>query len=200
MKNIIYGVVIVLMGAVILITILTTTGVMNRRIEIENSLQQAVEESIEKCVTTKKYTLSDNKLFVADLIRELTNAVENDSELTVDIMKVDKDKGYLAINVTETYKTPLQQDKTASYQTVAYLEKSTTSDERDTITATFLRDNGEVIEKRIVITGEDIKPVDASKAGITYSGWRNTNTNHVFDKNSTTLGTAGEEDLTFVAV
>ena len=198
MKNIMYGVVIILMGIVILITILTTTGIMNRQTEIDNSLQQAVEESIEKCVTRKHYTLSDDKLFVADLIREMTNAVENDSDLSVDIMGVNKDKGYLAIRVTETYKTPLAQEKKSSYETVAYLEKRNNSDERPTITVKFVRENGELLGKKPVIVGDSITPITVE--GLNYNGWKNITTNEVIDKKAASLGTATGEDIVFVAV
>lgn len=198
MKNVVYAVVLTVMGIIILLIILTTTITTNRQIEIDNSLKQAVEGSIERCVTTRSYSLDDNRQFVADLIRQLSNAIENDSDLTLDIMEADKDKGYLAIRVTQTYNTPFSHNKKSVYETVAYLDKSTRIPERETINVSFEKQNGELIAKKAVIVGESITPIITNNC--LYSYWENKATNERLDKCSTTLGIAGNEDVTFVAI
>lgn len=198
MKNVVYAIVIILMGSIILITIISATSTMNRHTEIDNSLQQAVETSIERCVTTKHYSLDDNRQFIADLIRNISNAVENDSDLSVDVMEADKDKGYLAIRVTQVYNTHFLQKKTAVYETVAYLEKSTQIPMLDTINVRFEKKNGELIAKKTVISGEKITPVESE--GFYYSYWENKITKERIEKTASYLDIAGNEDVVYVAM
>lgn len=124
MKNVVYGVVILLIGIITTITIITITGAMNREIEIEDALQLAVKKSVEACTTKRGYQLDNNEQFVADMIAELSNEVENDSDLQIDVMGVDKDKGIMSIRVTEYYNTPTGTRKSARCEATAYVDRN----------------------------------------------------------------------------
>ena len=141
MKNIIYGVVAILLGMAFTLTVITITGVMNREIEIENALAEAVENSIEACSGRHDYSLDNNEQFVADLMIELSNAIENDSDLKIDVMGVDKDKGYMSIRVTEYYKTVIGATKTAYCETTAFLDRGSTDITSNAVTVTFIDDD-----------------------------------------------------------
>ena len=67
MKNVIYGVAIMLLGVIVVTTILTITGVMNREIEIEDALQEAVENSVEACTSRHDYSLDNLSHFKGDI-------------------------------------------------------------------------------------------------------------------------------------
>ena len=179
MKNISYGVVIILLGVIITLTIITVTGTMNREIEIEDSLKQAVENSVEACTTRYGYSLDDNDQFVADLIAKLSNAIENDSDIKVDVMGVDKDKGYLSVRVTEYYKSVIGTPKSFMCETTAYLDKGGSDNMKNGITITFIDDDGSYLGEQTTERGEAvIAAITPQKSGKTFNGWLNTDTNN----------------------
>ena len=188
MKNIIYGVVILLIGVVVTFTIITITGTMNREIEIEDALQIAVKKSVERCTSRKGYTLDNNNQFVADLMVELSNEVENDADLEVEVMGVDKDKGVLSIRVTEYYTAATGTRKQAKCEATAYMDKGRNENTVTGSVITFLDSDGSYLGEQSV---EDGKPVKATiiptRAGATFKGWLNTTSNQFV---GTTLGVA----------
>ena len=196
MKNTILGIVIILIGIIITITTLTITTTMNREIEIEDALQIAVMKCVENCTTRRGYELDNNDQFVADLLVELSNEIENDSDLKVDIMGVDKDKGYLSVRVTEYYTTVTGQKKSAVCETTAYMDKGDSEGVVSGVHITFRDNDGLFIgEQYVDVNKRIIAPLTPSKAGRRFNGWINSETNQNV---GTDLGTA-TRDMTFEA-
>ena len=191
MKNVIFGVVIILMGLVITLSVLSVTGVMNREVEIEDALKESVEKSVDACTTRRGYSLDNNDQFVADLLAELSNAIENDSDIKIEVMGVDKDKGYMSIRVTEYYKTAIGTPKVAMCETTAYVDKSNN-------TITFIDSDGAFLGQHTLSDGESIKaPITPSKQGKTFVGWVNAETNQNVGMS---LGTANKNNITYKAL
>ena len=200
MKNVVFGIAIIVMGLVITLSVLSVTGVMNREVEIEDSLKESVEKSVDACTTRRGYRLDNNDQFIADLLAELSNAIENDSDIKVEVMGVDKDKGYLSVRVTEYYKTAIGTPKVAMCETTAFVDKSndTGSPGVGTSTITFVDSDGAFIGQHILNDGDDIKaPLIPSKQGRTFMGWINTETNQNVGTN---LGKADKKNITYRAV
>ncbi|MCR4611499.1 MAG: InlB B-repeat-containing protein [Lachnospiraceae bacterium] len=196
MKNIVYGVVIILLGIVIALTIITVTGTMNREVEIEDSLQIAVEKSVDACTTKHNYSLDNTDQFVADLMVELSNAIENDSALDIQIMGIDKDKGMLSVRVVEYYTTAIGVPKTATCESTAIFDRGDANNIKSGITITFVDDDGSYLGEQTVDATKEIKAIiTPAKEGKTFNGWLNTKTNKNVGIN---LGKAGE-DITFKA-
>ncbi len=197
MKNVIYGVAIILLGVIVVTTILTITGVMNREIEIEDALQEAVENSVEACTSRHDYSLDNNNQFIADLIVELSNAVENDSDIKIDVMGVDKNKGYLAIRVSEYYTTPIGIHKVAMCETTAFLDKGKNENIIGSAKIIFVDDDGSYLGEQKTEIGKDIKvTITPKRMGKTFNGWLNTVTNEYVGNS---LGQASG-DVTYKAI
>ena len=199
MKNVIFGIVIILMGLVITLSVLSVTGVMNREVEIEDALKESVEKSVDACTTRRGYSLDNNDQFVADLLAELSNAIENDSDIKVEVMGVDKDKGYMSIRVTEYYKTAIGTPKVAMCETTAYVDKSNNVGASvGTSTITFIDSDGAFLGQHTLSDGESIKaPITPSKQGKTFVGWVNAETNQNVGMS---LGTANKNNITYKAL
>ncbi len=199
MKNVIFGIVIILMGLVITLSVLSVTGVMNREVEIEDALKESVEKSVDACTTRRGYSLDNNDQFVADLLAELSNAIENDSDIKIEVMGVDKDKGYMSIRVTEYYKTAIGTPKVAMCETTAYVDKSNNVGASvGTSTITFIDSDGAFLGQHTLSDGESIKaPITPSKQGKTFVGWVNAETNQNVGMS---LGTANKNNITYKAL
>ena len=178
MKNIIFGIVVLLIGVIVSFTIITITGTMNREIEIEDSLQIAVKKCVENCTSRKGYDLDNNNQFVADLLVELSNEIENDADLEVEVMGADKDKGVLSIRVTEYYTTATGTKKQAKCEATAYMDKGRNESIITGSIITFLDSDGSYLGEQRVEDGKPVKAViTPSKEGCAFNGWFNTLTN-----------------------
>ena len=178
MKNVIFGSSIILLGIITTLTVLTITGTMNREIEMEDALKQSVEKSVDACTSRRGYSLDNNEQFVADLLQELSNAVENDSTLNVEIMGVDKDKGYLSVRVTEYYTSAAGIPKTAKCESTAYLDRGAISDSYGEVTITFVDSDDLYLGEQKTKIGSNIVPViTPNRTNHSFVGWLDTDTN-----------------------
>lgn len=123
MKNIIYGIVMAVIGVLIVLVLLTVNGKMTRQAELDDSLASAVENALDNCLNKKNYDIGDNKEFVADFNQELLTQIENDADIEVQLTKVDKTKGVLGIKVKEIFKNPNGKEAEQTYETSACLDK-----------------------------------------------------------------------------
>ena len=106
MKVVVRSIMITCIGAVVLLTIMTVTGRMNRATEIESNLSSVVEETVENMEANPYYTINNTEEFVADMAEYLVEALDSDSDLVIEMEKIDKDKGLLAVKVTEKFLHP----------------------------------------------------------------------------------------------
>lgn len=174
MKNLVLGIVTILLGIIITLTTVTITGAMNRDIELEDALKIATNRAIENCTSRYNYSLDDNYEFAAALLMELSNEIENDASLNVEIMGIDKDKGYLSLRVTENYITATGQEKSAICETSAYLDRGDTSGIIQGVKVTFFDIDGCYLGEQTLNQGETIKSIiTPSRAGLTFDGWIN---------------------------
>lgn len=106
MKHIIYGFGGTLLAIILIITTVTISGKMTRKKEITTSLTPALDQSIQTLKQTKKYTIQNKEEFVSDVLQNLLVTIENNSDIKIEIMSADEEKGLLGIKVTEYYKNP----------------------------------------------------------------------------------------------
>ena len=106
MKHIIYGFGGTLLAIILIITTVTISGKMTRKKEITTSLTSALDQSIQTLKQTKKYTIQNKEEFVSDVLQNLLVTIENNSDIKIEIMSADEEKGLLGIKVTEYYKNP----------------------------------------------------------------------------------------------
>lgn len=122
MKNIIYGIVMAVLGVLIVLVLLTINGKMTRQAELDDSLASAVENALDNCLNRKNYEITNDKEFIADFNQELLTQIENDADIEVQLTKADKDKGVLGIRVKETFKNPNKKESEQTYETSACLD------------------------------------------------------------------------------
>ncbi len=195
MKNIMYGIIILVLGVLITLTIITATGIMNRQVEIDDSLALAVDSAIDNCMAKKTYTVNDNEEFADDVAQRLGKAIENDGTITVKIMNVDYEKGYIAIKVEEEYKTPIGSTRTAEYSTIKYFDDSPT---RDYVIVNFLDEKNNPIRRQRVIMDTKIEApeIENVKGWVVCDEKGNVTDNTLYDLNTN----LAKEDITLKAV
>ncbi len=114
MKNIIISIVLIVLTIITALTLFTLYSQNTRENELDESLSIAVEQSLDNLKINKSYDVNNTEEFIADFLENLLVLIESDSEIKVEVLSVDIDKGLLDVNVVETFKQPNGSTRTAS--------------------------------------------------------------------------------------
>ena len=106
MKNAIIACVLILLFIISALIMLTVYNQNTRQNELEDSLSAAVEQTLENLKIKKNYSIDNTDEFIADFLENLLVSIESDSDIKVEILSVDIEKGLLDVCVTETYRQP----------------------------------------------------------------------------------------------
>lgn len=106
MKNIALGIVNTILGVLTLMIVMSVYGRMNRSMELASSFPSALEETVEHLMINRKYNIHNTNEFLADLVQTLSVSLETESDLTVEILQCDKEKGILSVRAEASYLHP----------------------------------------------------------------------------------------------
>lgn len=98
MKNTVLILFCIFPGMITLILIMTVYGRINRSMELKSNLSSAMEETVENRMTYQNYEIRNEKEFVADFVETLVYTTDARSEMQVDILQCDWEKGILSSN------------------------------------------------------------------------------------------------------
>ena len=122
MKHIMYGLGGCITAILIVMVIVTINGQMTRQKEVTTSLTTAVDQTVENLKSNRTYTNPEKDEFVSDIMENLLYTIENNSDIEVQIMSADYDKGLIGIRVIEHYKNPNQKKGTVHYDKIVLLD------------------------------------------------------------------------------
>ena len=106
MKIVIRNIMLICAGAMVFLILMTMVGRTKRSVEIESNLSSVVEETVENMAVNPKYTIDNVDEYVADMTQYLADVLEADSDIKIEIEKADKERGLLAVKVTERFLHP----------------------------------------------------------------------------------------------
>lgn len=130
MKNVVTGIMMSIILALITIIILTTDDRIVRINEVNTALADALDESL-NVLDMDKYSIADTDELIADVTQGLLVQLESDAEVTVNVMDADKDKGIVTIEAVENFTKPTgAYGQTAATRTIL-LEKQQVQDTYD---------------------------------------------------------------------
>jgi hypothetical protein len=130
MKNVVTGIMMSIILALITIIILTTDDRIIRINEVNTALADALDESI-NVLDMDKYSITDTDELIADVTQGLLMQIESDATVMVNVMDADKDKGIVTIEAVENFTKPTgAYGQTAATRTIL-LEKQQVQDTYD---------------------------------------------------------------------
>ena len=103
MKNVVMGVMMSIIIALITIIILTTDDRIVRINEVNTALADALDESL-NVLDINKYSIADTDELIADVTQGLLVQIESDAEVTVNVMDADNDKGIVTVEAVENFR------------------------------------------------------------------------------------------------
>lgn len=123
MKNVVMGAMMSIIIALITIIILTTDDRIVRINEDNTALANALDESI-SIIDTDKYSISDTSQLIADITEGLLMQIESDSDITINVMDADRDRGIVTIEAVQDFIKPTgKSGQVAATRTIILEEK-----------------------------------------------------------------------------
>lgn len=174
MKNAVMILISAIIGVLTLAIAMTVDGRMNRSMEITGNLPSAVEETVEIMAVNTKYSINNVNEYIADLTENLASVLDTDSNIRVEVLKQDKEKGVLSVRVTEEFKHPNGQAGTVDCERTVILNK-VEEDEPGVFQVTFYVGD-RIYKKYSVLAGDLIgAPANPQIDGMNFTGWQDIN-------------------------
>lgn len=217
MKNVfvVFGLTFILLLSILIG--LTIYSESTRSNELNNIVNTASEQALTNLKLKKQYEINDEDEFVADFVENLIVSINSDSDITVNVLAVDMEKGLLDVEVIEIYQTPIGTTKECSCRKTIILDNIDSSSQN--VIITFVTDKlvngeytigGEVFYQEKIQSGNEIIPPEnmgisvPTKKDHTFVGWidevPNENTQYTKDDCIDFDGVTAFEDTTLYAV
>lgn len=171
MKHTVYGVALAIMGLLIVAAVMTVSGRDVRENEMDKALNTAVEQSLEQLKEEGGYEIADYRELVADFNQALLLHISSDSDLIVNILTADLDRGVLDVQITEAYKTTSGKTKETTCRKTVILEEY--SNQKPFHTITFKSEGVIHAEYSLYEDSLIVEPENPRKTGHTFKCWKN---------------------------
>lgn len=110
MKNAVLLITLAVTGMLTLTILNTIYRRMDRVMELESNLSSVVEETLEDMVLESAYSNEDMDSLVGMFAKSLLSSMDTPSDVTIDVLQCDMEKGILSVRVILSYLHP-NQDK-----------------------------------------------------------------------------------------
>ena len=194
MKQVVYGIVTGLMAVLTLGCVMAIVGKMTRQSDLDNGFATTVEHAVETTMNEKTYTICDREEFIADVTQGLLSQLSNDSSVEIQVAKVNREKGIMAIRVVEHFTHPNGEKGKNECQTTVVFEHVPT--ETAFVTISYVLDDGKAYKTYELRKGDAvIVPKKPELKDKSFLGWATEGTKELV----TDFG-AADTDRTYVAV
>lgn len=179
MKNAItgFGILILIIMTVSIIFSIDSRSIHKQ--EAEKALSQSIENTLSSLYEKKIYSVESSDELINDFTQALLNQIESSSELTVNVLSADYEKGLLSIEVIENFKYPNGKlGKVSAVKTVILdQEEKQTNDEKDhSYTICFLLPDNEIYKSYVIKEGDKlIAPKNPDIDGKSFLYWEYNN-------------------------
>lgn len=174
MKNIVMIIVSALLGIITLTIVMTVSGRMNRSMELQSGLPSVIEETVANMAVNKNYSINNANEYAADLAENLSLQLDADSDITVEVMKADKEKGILSVRVTADFHHPNGNPGKVQCERTVVLNKVDSPEPKQYQVQFFLGDK----EYKIYTLYENdaiTAPCAPKAEGMQFAGWKDAN-------------------------
>ncbi len=193
MKHTIYGAALLFIVVMVIAAVLIVSGKDVRENEMDKALNTAVEQALEQLKKDGGYKIENPGELIADFQQTLLMQISSDSQVQVDVLTADTEKGVLDVEVRVNYRTVRGTGKHARCRKTVILEEY--SQRRTYCVAQFLVD-GEIYEQYSAYQGSAvILPPPPEKNGYVFRGWKDAKTQAMISDDLLL-----DQDATFYAV
>ena len=160
-KNIILGTIGVFIIIYVACIGMNIYSLQTHKNELNHVVSRAVEHGLKTGFRTK-----DEQEVLVELEQEITESLNENSKVSVDVKAIDMQKGLLSVEVTEEFTYITGKEKRISQEKTAIMDQRVVEDEF--VRVSFMVD-GEIYKEFELVPGEDC-PLPALPDGL-FSGW-----------------------------
>lgn len=179
MKYIVYGISLAVITMLVLVITLEISGRNVRKNEIETALNTAVEQSLEQLKSKKGYKIETYQELIADFNQIFLLQMESNTDIQVDILTVDVNKGVLDVKITGTYLNIMGKKQKEVCRKSVILEEY--SQKKAYYKITFLVDGKVYHRYSICEGGTAVLPKIPKKEGKTFQYWTKQGEKYKYD-------------------
>lgn len=196
MKKVITLVCGVMTFIVVILIVLTIQGRDIRQTELDNAVDASMEKVMSMLYAEDGLAPETNEELATMFIEALTVQIDSSSNLEVDILAVDVNKGLLSVEARLVYMHPIGTKGTVTCQRTAVKEQYYIEDVLGDFVVTYIAD-GVVFKSYTFTEGQAyIDPgTPIAKEGYTFVGWKLIGSDEIVD----VTNYVADEDRTFVA-
>lgn len=154
MRNAALIIVSFIIGLIALSSVMTITGRNDRRMELTGNLSTAVEKTVSMLLADQKYDVADQEEFVADMTENLSQVLDSDCDITVNVMEADVEKGVLAVRVTAEYKHPNGNPGTIACERTVVFDRKSAEEPRVHTVKFYVEQGGQCYKRCKIYDGE----------------------------------------------
>lgn len=196
MKKIILGTFAIVFILIIIFTIYTFHGRSIRQTELNNALTSSMTEAMQMLEIEREVSAITQDEWIASFLENLSMQIESYSDLTVNILVADMEKGILSVEAILTFKHPIGSMGSVSETKTVIIETYDTQVTKQKFQVVFTVD-GEIYKTYILEEGSSLLPIASPTVnGKTFVGWRNTESGNIESLSGRTISS----NLTFDAV
>ena len=122
MKNMLVAFNAAIIALVIILIGFTIHGRSVRQVELDNALKSSMEEAMTMLLYEEGRPQTESE-WKASFLQSLAIQINSASDLTVNILKADMEKGLLSVEATLTWKHPIGTDGSVSSSMTVFLEE-----------------------------------------------------------------------------
>ena len=150
-----------------------------RTVELSEAVDNALEAAMNNVAANRCYTIHNNDEFVEDFRQLLLTSIDSDSDIDIQVLKADYEKGILAVEVTESFKYINGRTGTISKKANVILDRQEYEVKYHTVRY-YVGDN--VYKSYVIAEGESmIVPKAPQMEEYQFMGWQDASGNMLGD-------------------
>lgn len=146
-----------------------------RTVELSEAVDNALEAAMNNVAFDKCYRIHNDEELVEDFKQLLMTSIDSDSQIDVEVLKVDYEKGILEVNVTDHFKYINGRTGTISKRANVILDRQ--ENEKKYYTVRYYVDDSVYKSYVLAEGGVLIVPKEPQMEGHSFAGWRDASGN-----------------------
>lgn len=173
MKNIIITITFVVMTIMTLFIVESLHAKEYRTVELSEAVDNALIATMNNVAGNKCYTIGSNEEFVEDFKQILMTSVDSASELDIEVLNADYEKGILSVKVTENYEYLNGRQGNVTKTATVLLDQK--QQEKNYYTVKYYVGNSLYKSYQLAVGTAIIVPKNPELEGMSFVCWKNKN-------------------------
>lgn len=182
MKNIAIGIFSTLTLLLTILIIFSVDGRVQRKIELENALNNAMTVALEGIMESKEYAPASNEELIADFEQAFFIQINSMSDINLDYLDVDYEKGLLSVEAVSHFTYLTGAEGSVAVQKSMILDLYEDELSKTTFDVTYMVQGNKYRNYKVFYGSTLWTPPTPSVEGQTFKGWKDEATSQLYNE------------------